>query len=140
MNKCVIKEWVFELPLQMQSALLSGLRGPDGVSSQSEAKVLVRALRSVLSLNALPDGGSSYITDTPEGCTQKEMKAFFKNIDQYPQHWFGHFYQSAEIIGYFHPDNAVRAFWLDFYGQCCAELYVNAETKEQLSERLKANG
>ncbi|MEM9337011.1 MAG: hypothetical protein AAGA35_04110 [Patescibacteria group bacterium] len=139
MNKCVIKEWVHELPLQMQSALLSGLRGPDGVSSQSEAKVLVRAMRSVLSHNALPKGGSSYIVDGV-GCTPEELKQFLKVVDQYPYHWFAHFYQSAEIIGYYHPDKEVREFWLDVYHQCCAELFTNPETKEQLAGRLKANG
>lgn len=137
MNKCVIKEWVYELPLQMQSALLSGLRGPDGVSSQSEAKVLVRAMRSVLSHNAFPQEGSTYIAD---GCTEAEIKAFLKVVDQYPYHWFVHFYQSAEIVAYYHPEESVRAFWLEVYHVCCKELCVNPETKEQLAERLKANG
>lgn len=140
MNKCVIKEWVHALPLQMQSALLSGLRGPDGVSSQSEAKVLVRAMRSVLSHNAFPQGGSSYIVDEAAGCSEAEIKAFFKVVDQYPYHWFVHFYQSAEIVAYFHPEKEVRTFWLEFYQLCCKELCVNLETKEQLAERLKANG
>ena len=139
MSKCVIKEWVHELPLQMQSALLSGLRGPDGVSTQSEAKVLVRAMRSVLSHNAFPQGGSTYIVDGV-GCSEAELKAFLKVVDQYPYHWFVHFYQSAEIIAYYHPEEDVRTFWLDVYQACCDELCVNPETKEQLAARLHGNG
>ena len=41
--RCVFPEWIFRLPMQQQSVLLLGSRGPDGVEKFHPCKDVTRA-------------------------------------------------------------------------------------------------
>lgn len=141
MRKCVLKDWVMDLTLQMQGTLLCAMRGPDGSPKNDPAKTLVRAFRAVLTNNAKPLGPKNVFAGDGSGvCTQAEVDAYFATIDQYQHHWYNHFFHAAEIIGYYHPDPVIAGFWLTFYERCCEEEHLNPETKEQLARRLRGNG
>ena len=141
MRKCVLRDWVLELPLQMQGTLLCAMRGPDGSPKNAPAKNLVRAFRAVLTNNALPLGLKNTFAGDGSGITsESEIEAFFASIDQYQHHWYNHFFHAAEIVGYCHPDQQIRQFWKNFYERCCRDAHLNPETELQLRNRLKGNG
>lgn len=141
MRKCVLKDWVLDLKLQMQGTLLCAMRGPDGSAKNDPAKALVRAFRAVITNNALPLGPKNTFAGDGTGVADKEdVEAFFASIDQYQHHWYNHFFHAAEIVGYCHPDPVVAKFWLNFYYRCCHDAHLNPETKEQLVNRLKGDG
>tara|TARA_B100000508_G_scaffold45511_1_gene35545 strand:- start:5134 stop:5571 length:438 start_codon:yes stop_codon:yes gene_type:complete len=141
MAKSVLKDWVHDLTIQMQGTLLCAMRGPDGMPKDDSAKALVRAFRAVLTNNALPLGPKNTFAGDGTGVTsQEDVENFFKSIDQYPHHWYNHFFHAAEIIGYYHSDKNIQEFWLNFYYQCCDDAHLNPETKDQLAERLSGDG
>lgn len=127
----VIKQWVFTLPLRMQSVLMAAIRGADGHSKEDKSKHLVRALRGLLLNNADPT--NSFIKDD---LTEEQVESFASDIDHYYVHFLMHFTHAAEIVGYKHPDNFVRGRWLSIYRRICKSLHLNYETEPQLDIRL----
>lgn len=138
----VLRSWVTErLTLQMQGTILTAIRGPDNEAKESPSKPVVRAYRCVVLKNARNfEPGDTFMGDGSGTITPEACRAFFKNHDQSPHHWIMHMIHSAEIVGYFHPNPEVARHWLGFYHKACDDLHMNPETKEQLTQRLGADG
>lgn len=127
----VIKAWVFQQPLRMQAVLLAAIRGCDGKSKEDKSKVIVRALRNVLMVNADPTNSFMH-----EDLTLEQVAEFVEDLDQYPTHFVTHLSHAAEIVGFKHPDSSVRGRWLDLYRKMVKSLHYNPETEAQLDIRL----
>jgi len=138
----VVKDWLRELPLRMQSTVLLSLRGPDGCSKENGAKVICRELRFVVLNPAFPKAlfpnkSEDIFMGTQTGyCSWDVAEAFWSDHDAYPHHWLMHLLHAAEIIGQFHPDGFVSTFWFSFYEAGCRTFHMNTETIEQLEDRL----
>lgn len=133
MTNSVLKPWVFDLPHRMQSVLMSALRGCDTARKDDHSKFITRALRGVVLNNA--DPSNTFITDCgiPD---PKIASAFLWDLDAYPLHFIMHTTHAAEIIGYKHPDENLRKWWLGFYKKIVKGLHLNFETEKQLGVRL----
>ncbi len=139
----VVRAWVDDLPLRMQSTLLLSMRGPDGCAKEASAKVLVRELRYVVLHPAFPkelypNKAEDVFMGTQTGlCSWSVVEHFKEHHDEYPHHWLMHFIHAAEIVGQFHPADDVRAFWWSTYAAMCSAMHMQPEDIEQLSRRLR---
>lgn len=138
----VIKPWLFDLPLRMQSTVLLSLRGPDGCTKEGPHKQLIREFRYVVLVPAFPKDifpkEDDWFMGSQTGITPWTLvEEFAANHDHYPHHWLLHFIHAAEIVGQFHPDDDIRIFWLKFYLRMCDTMHMRAETANELSERLQ---
>jgi hypothetical protein len=137
----VVKDWVWELPLRMQSTLLLALRGPDGTAKEGPAKRIVREYRYVVLVPAFPmdifPKDDDVFMGTQTGYLDADaIRTFKNNHDEYPHHWLMHLIHAAEIVGQFHPDDNTRTFWWMFYLEMCDAMHMLNEDIQQLSERL----
>lgn len=136
-GKSVLQDWVTELPLRAQGTLLTVIRGCDLVPKyplDGTARTLTAALRFAILNPADPrevdyEPGAFFISKPPEDFKPSEL-------GHYPQHWFAHIMHAAEVVGYCHPSREVRALWETVYLKFCRSLHLNAETKEQMIDRL----
>lgn len=137
----LLKPWVRALTLQMQGTLIVATRGPDGLPKEDVSKELVRAFRATILNNAKKWSPENTFQRDGSGVTDKEtVKKFLKSTDHLNYHWLMHFKHATEVVGYFHPNPDVRAFWNDFYLKLCDDAHHPPETKEQMVERLKNDG
>jgi hypothetical protein len=132
-----VKPWVSLLSFKMQAVLLSALRGCDGRSKHDPSKPFGRKLRGVLLWPADPNyvnnANDSYMRDN---VTVEVANAFLSDLDSYPLHYITHLMHAAEIVGYKHPHEDHRRFWMAVYMDICNRLHVNIERESQLDERL----
>jgi hypothetical protein len=157
MNKPVIQEWTWALPLMQQTVLLTAVRGPDGIGKYHKCKYLIRWLRRCVLLQAL-DGvvaatpyefgggsftGPSYEPTTLEHDWRPKMDAIFsdylRSLDELPHHFQLHFMHAAEIIGYKHPDEMIRGWWQTVYFELANDMHLTPETIDELDYRLCDN-
>ena len=90
-------------------------------------------MRATLLQNA--DETSGFMS--PNFPSQEQAREFLETgLDRYPSHWLIHFLHAAEIIGYKHPDTAIRSYWYQFYITGVNALHLNPETEDQLNARL----
>lgn len=137
----VLKPWTQELTLQMQGSLLCGIRGPDGMTKDDVCKPLVRAMRAVITNNALPLGPDNSFAGDGSGYTADSVvNVFIYNLDKYNVHWLSKFMLCAEIIGYCHPDILIRSYWINVYMKLCDHFHVSHEFRDRLLARLDGNG
>lgn len=160
----VLQPWVQNLTLMQQSVLLGAIRGPDGIQKYSAAKYLLRWFRRCVLISAFdncvltdpcdPRGGSFTGPSTSAANTAETTECFgtpvlswilemenhvgnyFREFDVYPSHFTKHFMMAVEILGYKHPDAAIRFWWNDLYMRLVKDLHLNPETEEQLDYRL----
>ena len=137
MTQSVIQPWVTALPLRMQSTMLLSLRGPDGCSKENVAKILLRQLRSAVLVPAFPGTPDSFMGDQRGYVEWSVAKWFIDNHDEYPHHWIMHFVHAAEIVGQFHPDATIRAFWQEVYVEMASGFHMLPENGYELRHRLK---
>jgi hypothetical protein len=135
----VVQDWVSELPLKLQTAMLCAIRGCDGVPREDAVKVLARGIRKMILLPSRPRvteaGGfmSFNLKDLPE-C----VEIICGDLAKYPTHYTQHLYEACEVLGYFHPVEDVKKGFLHAYLSMVKELNLWPETKEQLIERGNA--
>ena len=148
---CVLQEWVMKLTLMQQSVLLTSLRAPDGLIKSHPVKTLSRWLRRCILISAFdrrvlndpyePGGGS--FTGPCKTATVHDidhaLQLYIDCGDEIPLHFFFHFMQAAEILGYKHPDSKIRDWWLGVYFRLVAFGHLNPETEDQLDLRLSDN-
>jgi hypothetical protein len=156
----VLQPWVNDLSFMMQSVLTSAIRGPDGMPKYTPAKMLLRWYRRCVMIDAfsgdiitspLTDNGASFTGPSVMGCghfgfweprMKEVLDGYMQSMDQLPYHYINHFRHACEILGYKHPDDAIRAWWLHLYQRQVRELHLYPESEEQLNHRLgdsKAN-
>ncbi len=139
--KSVLRPWVSQLTLQKQGTLLTAVRGPDAEAKESPSKAVVRAIRAVIMVNAKDLSHNDKFMGDGSGVLETEaFRAFFKSLDQYPFHWFGHLLHAAEIIAYEHPNRIISSAWTKFYNEAVDALHLNAETAVQMCDRLQSDG
>jgi hypothetical protein len=164
MGKCVLQEWVLELPFMQQSVLISSIRGADGAYKEHPSKPLMRWLRRCVLISAFDNkaldnpyhaGGGSYTgpsfdwhdqafeifkIDNPnldwERAMDKRVKEFMSSQDTLPIHFYLHVIHAASIIGYKHSNLRIRAWWNKTYNRHVHDMHLHGETQEELDKRL----
>jgi hypothetical protein len=145
----VQQEWQFALSVQQQSVLLMACRGPDGMRKSHPAKALIRAYRACV-LNAASTGkpvhinnGDTYMSIdlmlSPEAWGNAVVEYLY-DVDEIPHHYHLHFLHGAQILGYKHPDEHIRACWLDFYRLGVEDMHLYPESEDQMDARLNDFG
>lgn len=147
----VLQNWVMELPFMMQSVLISAIRGPDGVIKNHPSKMLCRWLRRCVLLSAFDkcvldspwdERGGSYTGPSItfdinwEPKMDIRVKEYLDAIDSLPHHFHLHILHAAEILGYRHPNDKIRDWWLKTYQRMVHDMHLAPETSEQLGARL----
>lgn len=137
MGQSVLQDWVTNLPLRAQGTLLTAVRGCDDVPKlplDSTARQLTCSIRHTF-MNPADvrevgiEPGAFFQENPPEDWKASEL-------GHYPQHWYSHVMHAAEIIGYCHPDFAVRIKWRTIYYKMAHSLHLNHETQEEMMLRL----
>jgi hypothetical protein len=133
----VLQPWVAELGLRHQGALMSCVRGCDGLPKNDPTKALTRCLRAVLLVSCDPKP-TSFIETVAASELEVRMVAVLKDFDHLPAHYLLHLAQGSEIVGYCHPDPYTRECWCWFCTKLCRCFHLNPETQEQMEGRLNA--
>lgn len=141
--------WMLHLPIQMQSVLMLGMRGHDGLPKETPSKNVLRAYRGTV-LNAAKYGrplrwgeslieGDSFMSLhhlADDSLWDGVVHAFVSDLDQLSLHFVAHLMHGMEIIGYKHPDNRFARCWMWAYEQTVHALHLQPETEVQLNARL----
>lgn len=162
MQNCVMQEWTFGLSMMMQAVLLTAVRGPDTIRKDHVAKLLLRWYRRCIIKSAFSratmttpwgnDGGSFtgpsveepyYYPEhvrTFEGNKQQPMTdivtSYLSTVDELPHHFQLHLMHGTEILGYKHPDEAIRNWWHQVYLRIVNDMHLEPETEAKLNYRL----
>lgn len=147
----VLQEWVTHLSFMQQSVLLGSIRGPDGVPKYHSSKYIIRWFRRAILISSFlgraidnpgeEDGGSFYgpscaAEDNWEPSMTERLDHYMRDIDAIPHHFHLHLMHAAEIVGYKHPNERIRAWWLFFYRRLAHDMHLWPETETQLDARL----
>ncbi len=151
----VLQPWVSRLTLMQQTVLLTAIRGPDGVSKYGPTKMLLRWYRRCMLLSAMDKrvlstpyeaGGGSFTgpslyrqSGDPEGWQlpmDDLVGSYLRELDAIPHHFQLHFLHAAQIVGYKHPDDAIRRWWYCTYERLVHDMHLWPETEEQMDRRL----
>ena len=133
--KSVLQNWVIELPLMQQSALLSSVRGCDGFSKYDSSKKIVQAIRGTFLVDANHEiPGHSFMSEN--SVTDEDVDDFVVDMDRFPVHFLIHLLGSIQIIGYKHPRESIRCFWFFTYLKLVTALHLKPESLDELDERL----
>jgi hypothetical protein len=139
-------EWCRELPLQQQSVLFLGARGPDGAVKDNPCKAIQRAYRGtvfvaakynrMLRFGEKADSFMSLDRFADFDLWNEDVEAFMDVADGLPIHFVTHLMHGAQILAYKHPDPAFRANWLYFYEECVKKFHLNPESVGEMDRRL----
>lgn len=138
-----------------QTVLLTAIRGPDGIAKYGGVKMLLRWYRRCVLLSAMDgkvlgnpydnNGGSFTGPSFAEGELHNtgwesnmdlHVDEYLRCQDALPFHFQNHLMHAAEIIGYKHSDERVRAWWNGVYNRLVNSLHLHPETEAELDERL----
>lgn len=149
-HRDVMQDWTTWLSLREQGVLIQALRGPDGMTKESKAKPIVRALRGVTMVSArdaAPMGmGLVYQDDlfmqtiligADTSGWKYVCEDFFADVDAYNIHWYQHFAQAWGCVGIGHPNDRVRGRAWEFYSECAGVFHWLPETVFEFRNRLK---
>jgi hypothetical protein len=64
---------------------------------------------------------------------------YLRALDGIPHNFQLHLLHAAEIVGYKHPDERIRAWWAQTYERLVHDMHLWPETEEQLDRRLGDN-
>lgn len=153
----VIQPWVFNLSFMQQTVLLTAVRGPDGLPKYGGVKMLLRWYRRCILMSSLDgrilrtpheEGGGSFMGPSynpalgaQDGWTWRDRMDdvaadYLRELDAIPHHFQLHLLHSVEIVGYKHPDAAIRAWFRDLYLRLVHDMHLFPESEEQLDDRL----
>jgi hypothetical protein len=136
-----------------QTVLLTAIRGPDGVPKYGPTKMLLRWYRRCILLSAMDQivlstpyerGGGSFTGPSFEALPGTDWRnmmhevvgSYLRELDAIPHHFQLHFLHAAEIVGYKHPDDMIRCWWLFTYERLVHDMHLWPETEEQMDHRL----
>lgn len=146
-NVCVFQDWLFNLPMQMQSVLVLACRGPDNVAKTDPTKRVVQRYRATV-FKAAYLGRPMKVDEFDETSFMSLrhfsddeswgliLRDYFENVDALPHHYHMHLMHGAQIASVYHPVDLFRSRWGVFYYKACADLHLTPETDAQLRERL----
>jgi len=146
MSKSVLQDWVCELTLQQQTALITAVRGPDGLPKDHISKKVLTFLRRCVLREAFTGktiddpytaGGGSFMKPWPANTPAFTVFAeYLSATDEVPLHFHMHLVHAAEIIGYKHPSSIISAVWRRFYELAINDLHLEPESPLQMDFRL----
>jgi hypothetical protein len=154
MSKSVQQEWTHELSYMQQTVLLTAVRGPDGIAKNHVAKQILRWFRRCTLISAFDGkilntpyafGGGSFTGPSYEPTKldhdwREQMShvvgSYLQTLDELPHHFQLHLMHAAEIIGYKHPDRAIRNWWRETYHRLVHDMHLWPETEAELDNRL----
>jgi hypothetical protein len=64
------------------------------------------------------------------------VRDYLRELDAIPHHFQLHLLHAAEIVGYKHPDQRIRRWWLQTYTRLVHDMHLWPETEEELDRRL----
>lgn len=152
-SRSVTQDWTHRLPFMQQTVLLTAIRGPDGIEKYHPVKYLLRWFRRCTLISSLdrrvletpgePSGGSfmgpSY-EDVDGLDWSREMDRlvarYLQSLDGLPHHFQLHLMHAAEILGYKHPNPAIREWWRATYSRLVHDMHLWPETEVQMDLRL----
>ena len=147
-------DWCKELPLEQQTVLMMAIRGPDGMHRQHDSRHLIMRFRACVLVSPRfgrelrwGEKGDRFMSlggaiNRPVNNYEQEqfwngaVHQFMIKLDQLPMHFVTHFMHGTEILGYKHPDQAMRARWLKVYIGLAGHFQLNHETEEQMDARM----
>ena len=149
----VMHPWVEQLSLMQQSVLIAAVRAPDGMRKDHPVKVIMRWYRRCILLSALdgailadpyvPGGGSftgpftaRHAADMGIDHFDQVREVYLRYIDDMPHHFQLHMMHAAEILGYKHPDDPIRAWWQLFYRMIVNDAHLHPESETSMDTRL----
>lgn len=152
----VTQPWVHALPFMQQTVLLTAIRGPDGVEKYHPSKYLLRWYRRCTLLSAMDghvlpnpfdNNGGSFTGPSIEVPTNGDwlpamdevVSQYLRSLDALPHHFQMHLMHAAEILGYKHPDEAIRGWWRRTYHRLVNDLHLWPEEEELMDARLGDN-
>lgn len=145
-NVSVQPLWCLALPIQQQSVLLLGARGPDGIAKAHPCKRVQRAYRGTVLVAARygrclewgekADTFMSLDEFADERLWDSIVKDFFQHADDLPHHFYMHLIHGTEIAGYKHPEGRFRSRWSTFYNLCVREFHLMPESVQEMDARL----
>ena len=146
----VMQSWTFSLPMQQQTCLISAVRAPDALAKSDPHKRVWRMLRRCILKSALAkgdvlcgggvpacfqqDGGGSFMGPVEQ--PYASLAEYLRDVDRVPHHAHLHLVHAAEIVGYKHPDPAIREFWIDFYRHAVEDMHLAIELEVEMDKRL----
>jgi hypothetical protein len=123
--------WTLELPWEMQTVMIQGLRAPD-THYCSHIKVVSRWLRSIVLNNA--DNGHTFM------CRKKKLPTWDKlenELSYCSVHFTNHFLYALEIVAYRHPSEEIRQIAYRYYFNIVeGMMHFHVEAPRQLEIRL----
>ncbi len=123
-----------ELPIKMQSVMMTGVRGPDNHRYES-IKVLNRWVRSNLFHDA--DPFNPFIVKPGDPMPEAIVDQLCVDVEYTTTHYFAHLIHTLEIIGYKQPDLQRAAQALLVWSSLCKEvLHLPLETQDLMEARL----
>lgn len=155
--KSVTQQWTHTLTFMQQTVLLTAVRGPDGSPKYGPTKMLLRWYRRCTLLSSLDNGvvltdpfdsnGGSFMGPSvpssvlPRGVgwqphMDNVVSDYLRELDALPHHFQLHLMHAAEIVGYKHPDRAIRAWWHKTYLRLVHDMHLWPETEAQMDRRL----
>lgn len=139
-------EWCIKLPLQQQSVLFLGSRGPDGVPKRHPCKAVHIAYRACVFLagkygrelkwGERADTFMSLDVFCDRERWDQAVKEFFDHHDELAHHYVKHLMHGAQILGYKHPDKRIRARWHKFYLDMVEQMHLEPESEKAMDRRL----
>lgn len=138
----VLQDWVMLLPLREQGTLLTAVRGCDDEPKQwyrtgvaySPGRRLTAFIRW-----CFMNPADVREVDIEEGAFfQSRPPDPFKpsEFGHLPQHWYSHAMHALEVVGYRHPDAAVRSLAHGLYLSMVDSLHLEPETQKSFELRL----
>lgn len=135
----VLQDWVAEMPLREQGTLLTAVRGCD-LTPKYPLNSLERRLVGFIRWSFMNPADPREV-DAEPGCffisQPPDLKAVKPSaLGHYPWHWLSHVIHAMEVIGFRHPDEAVRASAHGIYVKLVHSAHLTPETFEQFEARL----
>lgn len=144
----VVQEWVSNLTLMQQTVLITAVRGADTLSKHHISKYLLRWYRRCVLISAFdrcvladpfdPRGGSFTGPIRAESLDELASQ-YLCSVDELPFHFHLHLVHAAEVLGYKHPNEAIREWWNAFYLAAVRDMHLEPEAEEVMDARLGDN-
>ena len=147
-QRSVMQDWTWNLTYMQQSVLIAAVRGPDGIKKDHVVKVLMRWMRRCILISAFDrcaiwdphtPGGGSFTGPLKDGDIHNYIEIYLRHVDELPHHFQLHFMHASEILGYKHPDVAIREFWKSMYLAIVKDAHLCPESEETMDKRLGDN-
>lgn len=132
-----MRDWVMQLPLREQGAMLVATRGCDSAPKfplESVERRLTAAIRYAV---MVPHDERE--VDAAPGCfmvSVPPMDLKLAMLEHYPMHWVMHVVHACEGLGYRHPVEAVANGWLVLYWRAVRSLHLEPESRDAYISRL----